>query len=78
MVQAKDPPAHYLSRLRTYLDPKASRSSRVSEFLLIEKKDIYIYIIYIYYCLILLNVNFMLYRNEKWLEMPLLHRFCEI
>jgi len=34
MVQAKDPPAHYLSRLRTYLDPKASRSSRVSEFLL--------------------------------------------
>ncbi|XP_050546800.1 formin-like protein [Daktulosphaira vitifoliae] len=27
-VQAKDPPAHYLFRLRTYLDPKASRSSR--------------------------------------------------
>ncbi|KAI5752809.1 hypothetical protein M8J77_020578 [Diaphorina citri] len=27
-VQAKDPPAHYLSKLRTYLDPKASRSSR--------------------------------------------------
>lgn len=38
MVQAKDPPAHYLSRLRTYLDPKASRSSRVSEFLL--KRDV--------------------------------------
>lgn len=37
MVQAKDPPAHYLSRLRTYLDPKASRSSRVSEFLLKKK-----------------------------------------
>nr|CAD7433503.1 unnamed protein product [Timema monikensis] len=29
-VQAKDPPAHYLNKLRTYLDPKASRSSRVS------------------------------------------------
>ncbi|XP_017137012.1 formin-like protein isoform X2 [Drosophila miranda] len=28
MVQAKDPPSHYLSRLRTYLDPKASRSHR--------------------------------------------------
>ncbi|KAK7600967.1 hypothetical protein V9T40_008408 [Parthenolecanium corni] len=27
-VQAKDPPSHYLSKLRTYLDPKASRSSR--------------------------------------------------
>lgn len=27
-VQAKDPPAHYLNKLRTYLDPKASRSSR--------------------------------------------------
>jgi len=29
MVQAKDPPSHYLSKLRTYLDPKASRSHRV-------------------------------------------------
>lgn len=29
MVQAKDSPAHYLNRLRTYLDPKASRSHRV-------------------------------------------------
>ncbi|XP_015042904.2 formin-like protein isoform X2 [Drosophila pseudoobscura] len=29
MVQAKDPPSHYLSRLRTYLDPKASRSHRL-------------------------------------------------
>lgn len=29
-VQAKDPPSHYLNKLRTYLDPKASRSSRVS------------------------------------------------
>ncbi|XP_032599410.1 formin-like protein isoform X6 [Drosophila grimshawi] len=28
MVQAKDPPSHYLSKLRTYLDPKASRSHR--------------------------------------------------
>ncbi|XP_011136109.1 formin-like protein CG32138 isoform X2 [Harpegnathos saltator] len=27
-VQAKDPPAHYLAKLRTYLDPKASRSHR--------------------------------------------------
>ncbi|XP_066998237.1 formin-like protein [Anabrus simplex] len=27
-VQAKDPPAHYLNKLKTYLDPKASRSSR--------------------------------------------------
>ncbi|XP_054286349.1 formin-like protein isoform X2 [Macrosteles quadrilineatus] len=27
-VQAKDPPAHYLNKLRTYLDPTASRSSR--------------------------------------------------
>lgn len=27
-VQAKDPPGHYLNKLRTYLDPKASRSSR--------------------------------------------------
>lgn len=29
MVHAKDPPAHYLVKLRTYLDPKASRSHRV-------------------------------------------------
>lgn len=29
MVQAKDPPSHYLTKLRTYLDPKASRSHRV-------------------------------------------------
>ncbi|XP_075237526.1 formin-like protein [Lycorma delicatula] len=28
LVQAKDPPSHYLNKLRTYLDPKASRSSR--------------------------------------------------
>lgn len=27
-VSAKDPPAHYLNKLKTYLDPKASRSSR--------------------------------------------------
>ncbi|XP_037936556.1 formin-like protein isoform X5 [Teleopsis dalmanni] len=27
-VQAKDPPSHYLNKLRTYLDPKASRSHR--------------------------------------------------
>lgn len=32
MVQAKDPPSHYLTKLRTYLDPKASRSHRVSSF----------------------------------------------
>ena len=31
MVHAKDPPAHYLTKLRTYLDPKASRSHRVSK-----------------------------------------------
>lgn len=30
-VQAKDPPSHYLAKLRTYLDPKASRSHRVSK-----------------------------------------------
>ncbi|XP_065361400.1 formin-like protein isoform X1 [Calliphora vicina] len=29
MVQAKDPPSHYLNKLRTYLDPKASRSHRL-------------------------------------------------
>lgn len=28
MVHAKDPPAYYLNKLRTYLDPKASRSHR--------------------------------------------------
>ncbi|XP_048478769.1 formin-like protein isoform X1 [Plutella xylostella] len=28
MVQAKDSPGHYLNKLRTYLDPKASRSHR--------------------------------------------------
>ncbi|XP_044753453.1 formin-like protein isoform X1 [Coccinella septempunctata] len=28
MVQAKDPPSYYLNKLRTYLDPKASRSHR--------------------------------------------------
>ncbi|XP_076627443.1 formin-like protein isoform X2 [Colletes latitarsis] len=27
-VQAKDPPSYYLAKLRTYLDPKASRSHR--------------------------------------------------
>lgn len=30
MVHAKDPPSHYLNKLRTYLDPKASRSHRVN------------------------------------------------
>jgi hypothetical protein len=30
MVHAKDPPSFYLNKLRTYLDPKASRSHRVS------------------------------------------------
>lgn len=35
MVQAKDAPAHYLNKLRTYLDPKASRSHRVSNKCLI-------------------------------------------
>lgn len=30
MVHAKDPPSYYLAKLRTYLDPKASRSHRVS------------------------------------------------
>ncbi|XP_075159897.1 formin-like protein isoform X2 [Haematobia irritans] len=29
MVQAKDSPSHYLTKLRTYLDPKASRSHRL-------------------------------------------------
>ncbi|CAH0555956.1 unnamed protein product [Brassicogethes aeneus] len=28
MVQAKDPPSYYLNKLKTYLDPKASRSHR--------------------------------------------------
>ncbi|KAL5290677.1 FMNL2 family protein [Megaselia abdita] len=28
MVHAKDPPSHYLTKLRTYLDPTASRSHR--------------------------------------------------
>ncbi|XP_047741533.1 formin-like protein [Hyalella azteca] len=28
LVSAKDPPSHYLHKLKTYLDPKASRSSR--------------------------------------------------
>uniref|UniRef100_A0A336LP78 CSON009963 protein n=1 Tax=Culicoides sonorensis TaxID=179676 RepID=A0A336LP78_CULSO len=28
MVHAKDPPSHYLTKMRTYLDPKASRSHR--------------------------------------------------
>ncbi|EFN72674.1 Formin-like protein 2 [Camponotus floridanus] len=32
-VQAKDPPSHYLTKLRTYLDPKASRSHRSYRFL---------------------------------------------
>ncbi|XP_053988931.1 formin-like protein isoform X1 [Hylaeus anthracinus] len=32
-VQAKDPPSHYLAKLRTYLDPKASRSHRSYRFL---------------------------------------------
>lgn len=28
LVSAKDPPSHYLNKLKTYLDPKASRSSK--------------------------------------------------
>nr|XP_023011554.1 formin-like protein CG32138 isoform X1 [Leptinotarsa decemlineata] len=32
MVQAKDPPSYYLNKLRTYLDPKASRSHRLFLF----------------------------------------------
>lgn len=53
MVQAKDPPSHYLNKLRTYLDPKASRSHRVSfqqMKIKFKKKN------YIYYLLLLLYV----------------------
>jgi len=74
MVQAKDPPAHYLSRLRTYLDPKASRSSRVSEFF-IKKSYAYVYYIIINF---IIKRRFMFYRSEKWSGMPLLPRFCGI
>ena len=31
-MSAKQAPAYYLNKLRTYLDPKASRSHRVSRF----------------------------------------------
>ncbi|CAG9862658.1 unnamed protein product [Phyllotreta striolata] len=34
MVQAKDPPSYYLNKLRTYLDPKASRSHRKRKMVL--------------------------------------------
>ncbi|XP_046745239.1 formin-like protein [Diprion similis] len=37
-VQAKDPPSHYLTKLRTYLDPKASRSHRTYRFLIFFQK----------------------------------------
>lgn len=33
MVHAKDPPSYYLNKLRTYLDPKASRSHRKRKML---------------------------------------------
>jgi len=31
LVHAKDPPSHYLNKLSTYLDPRASRSAKVSD-----------------------------------------------
>ncbi|XP_060529722.1 formin-like protein isoform X3 [Cylas formicarius] len=34
MVHAKDPPSYYLNKLRTYLDPKASRSHRKRKLVL--------------------------------------------
>ncbi|XP_012541550.1 formin-like protein isoform X1 [Monomorium pharaonis] len=37
-VQAKDPPSHYLAKLRTYLDPTASRSHRSYRFLIFFQK----------------------------------------
>ncbi|XP_025994565.1 formin-like protein isoform X3 [Solenopsis invicta] len=37
-VQAKDPPSHYLAKLRTYLDPTASRSHRSYRFLMFFQK----------------------------------------
>jgi len=33
LVQARDPPGSYLRKLQTYLDPKASKSFKVSHFL---------------------------------------------
>ncbi|XP_055857037.1 formin-like protein isoform X2 [Episyrphus balteatus] len=38
MVRAKDPPSHYLNKLRTYLDPKASRSHRIFFYFLCQKR----------------------------------------
>ncbi|XP_044731705.1 formin-like protein isoform X1 [Chrysoperla carnea] len=38
MVHAKDPPSYYLNKLRTYLDPKASRSHRNCWTLLQKRK----------------------------------------
>ncbi|XP_011705389.1 PREDICTED: formin-like protein CG32138 isoform X1 [Wasmannia auropunctata] len=37
-VQAKDPPSHYLAKLRTYLDPTASRSHRTYRFFMFFQK----------------------------------------
>ncbi|XP_024869480.1 formin-like protein CG32138 isoform X1 [Temnothorax curvispinosus] len=37
-VQAKDPPSHYLAKLRTYLDPTASRSHRSYRFFMFFQK----------------------------------------
>lgn len=44
MVSAKDPPLHYLTKLRTYLDPKASRSHRVSTY---KKINYHIFILFL-------------------------------
>lgn len=60
MVQAKDPPSYYLAKLRTYLDPKASRSHRVSVnaiylnvFIINKTFSLYLYL-YIY--IVVLNL----------------------
>lgn len=42
-VQAKDPPSHYLAKLRTYLDPTASRSHRVRYFIFLLTLYFYIF-----------------------------------
>lgn len=44
MVHAKDPPSHYLNKLRTYLDPKASRSHRVSIWIFYESLNLIVYL----------------------------------
>lgn len=61
-VQAKDPPSHYLAKLRTYLDPKASRSHRVCCILF---TFLVVYIFLVFFSLLRCAANLLTFRDRE-------------